>query len=48
MLFAQQDPHFDCHAANILGDNSVYDASMKIQYFHISGKNRNFAGANCL
>ena len=47
MLFAQQDPHFGSHAANILGDNSVYDASMKIQYFHISGKNRNFAGANC-
>lgn len=48
MLFAQQDPHFGSHAANILGDNCVYDASMKIQYFHISGKNRNFVGANGL
>ena len=38
MLFAQQDPHFGSHAANILGDNCVYDASMKIQSFHISEK----------
>lgn len=52
MLFAQQDPHFGSHAANILGDNSVYDCaynvSIKIQSFYISEKNRNFAGANGL
>ena len=52
MLFAQQDPHFGSYAANILGDNSVYDCaynvSIKIQSFYISEKNRNFAGANGL
>lgn len=52
MLFAQQDPHFGSHAANILGDNCVYDCaynvSIKIQSFYISEKNRNFACANGL
>lgn len=29
MLFAQQDPHFGRHAANILGDNCVHENTLR-------------------